>query len=477
MPIDIKPSIVTALDNINKNPELYTTNKQTVPLETSINDLQKTNPVAYKRYLSTLVNSANNGNEKARILLGKIGEDGARKRRGYEGLNTAMYIPANIAIGSLTTAGMKAVPWLYKQLPQWFKTGIDAGLTVDGVRNFFSNNGIQKTYREAKAGNYRKAAISGAGDLLDFGGATKIIGKGVKAIKGINNANNMSLIHRTNYIDFTDSPALATTQRTPRSTHFTTGASVRPHGNGNWSDNTTTVIMPFKASKKHSLPSSIEPMDTFFLSLDGKFKLPKSAKVITTDSDIYNNSLKHGLRTELVTIKDKKNALQEWDNILNKEITKPTLEGYKWLERLQRLRGNKIKTWINPKIIDDATISSKELGTLTNGSDNIYFDPNFVLKSENNLLTINKGVRVRTNPNVHERHWSSKSTLFPGFDRFNTLPKFERKILYPKLEDAARDSYNTVLDRLAFSNRDKDNLFGGLGYDLDIIERFNKAKQ
>jgi hypothetical protein len=63
--------------------------------------------------------------------------------------------------------------------------------------------------------------------------------------------------------------------------------------------------------KKLIYPSSIEPMDTFFLSLDGKFKLPRTAKVITTDSNIYENSLKNGLQAKLISINNSKNPALE----------------------------------------------------------------------------------------------------------------------------------------------------------------------
>lgn len=136
MSLDIRSQVVTALDNINRNPELYTPPKLTTPLETRINDLKETNPNKYREYLSTLTSSANSGNEKARELLGKIGADAARQRRGYEGLNTAMHTSAIIGAAP-------GVSWIYSQLPKWVKTGIDIGLTVDGARNFFSDNGWQ----------------------------------------------------------------------------------------------------------------------------------------------------------------------------------------------------------------------------------------------------------------------------------------------------------------------------------------------
>lgn len=141
--------------------------------------MKEANPSKYRDYISTLTSSANSGNEEARELLGKVGEDAARQRRGYEGLNKAIYIPAIIGAGALAapsiSASGKVVSWVYRQLPRWIRTGIDIGLTADGARNLFSKNGIQKTYREAKVGNYGKAALSGAVDILDLLGVNKNI--------------------------------------------------------------------------------------------------------------------------------------------------------------------------------------------------------------------------------------------------------------------------------------------------------------
>lgn len=108
MPLDIRSQVVTALDNINRNPELYTPTKPTIPLETRINDLKEANPSKYRDYISTLTSSANSGNEEARELLGKVGEDAARQRRGYEGLNKAIYIPAIIGAGALAAPSISA---------------------------------------------------------------------------------------------------------------------------------------------------------------------------------------------------------------------------------------------------------------------------------------------------------------------------------------------------------------------------------
>lgn len=189
MPLNIRSQVVTALDNINRNPELYTPLKLTTPLETRINDLKETNPNKYREYISTLTSSANSGNEEARELLGKIGEDAARQRRGYEELNTA------IGTGVLAAPGGF---WIYSQLPKWIKTGIDIGINCYGAKNFFSDNGWQKTKRELAAGNYKDAILSGIGDTLDVIGGTSLakhIGKGLITRLGNRNIytyNNIS---------------------------------------------------------------------------------------------------------------------------------------------------------------------------------------------------------------------------------------------------------------------------------------------
>lgn len=189
MPFNIKSQVVTALDNINKNPELYTPPKSIIPLETRINNLKETNSTKYKEYLSKLTTSANNGNKKAKELLGKIGEDASRKRRGYEGLNTAMYIPslsaaASIVTPTLSTTG-RGVSWLYHQIPPVLRRGIDVGLTIDGVRNVFSNNGWQKTKKEWNSNNYGRAILSGTSDVLDLVGGAGLLRRGYNVTKAV----------------------------------------------------------------------------------------------------------------------------------------------------------------------------------------------------------------------------------------------------------------------------------------------------
>lgn len=48
-------------------------------------------------------------------------------------------------------------------------------MALDGIRNFVSNNGIQKTVRDIKAGNYWDAVKSGTADVLDLLGGISTV--------------------------------------------------------------------------------------------------------------------------------------------------------------------------------------------------------------------------------------------------------------------------------------------------------------
>lgn len=93
------------------------------------------------------------------------------------------------AVGSLpwtltgAVTAFKGASALYSQLPNWLKTTIDIGLTADGIRNAFSDNGIQKTAREVQNGNYGKAILSGIGDAADIIGGANLFNKSIKYAK------------------------------------------------------------------------------------------------------------------------------------------------------------------------------------------------------------------------------------------------------------------------------------------------------
>lgn len=60
---------------------------------------------------------------------------------------------------------------------------VNAILTVDGVRNALSGDGVQKTYRLVKKGDYWGATKSGAADALNLWGGFKLLKTGTNAFK------------------------------------------------------------------------------------------------------------------------------------------------------------------------------------------------------------------------------------------------------------------------------------------------------
>jgi hypothetical protein len=92
------------------------------------------------------------------------------------------------------------VPALWKGI-QAFRTAhpiisgaIDAGLTIDGVRNALSDNGVKKTINYATEGNWGRAAASGTMDALDLLGGVGLIGNVVKGVRYFKSAPNFGKV-------------------------------------------------------------------------------------------------------------------------------------------------------------------------------------------------------------------------------------------------------------------------------------------
>jgi hypothetical protein len=62
---------------------------------------------------------------------------------------------------------------------------IDAGLTIDGIRNALSDNGVKKTINYATEGNWGRAAASGTMDALDLLGGVGLVDDVIKVIPKI----------------------------------------------------------------------------------------------------------------------------------------------------------------------------------------------------------------------------------------------------------------------------------------------------
>ena len=97
MPIKegIEYGVNEALTNLRSKPISTTTD---LPLATRINLLKDKDPKRYQENMQRLIQAEKDGNEEARKLLGEIGEDAGRSRRGYEGLKEfAMSVPFGLS--------------------------------------------------------------------------------------------------------------------------------------------------------------------------------------------------------------------------------------------------------------------------------------------------------------------------------------------------------------------------------------------
>lgn len=88
---------------------------------------------------------------------------------------------------ALGLAGLTALPGITALAPAVSATlnnpYVNAVFTADGVRNALSGEGIQKTYRLAKEGDYWGATKSGAIDALDLWGGYGLLKTGTNAFK------------------------------------------------------------------------------------------------------------------------------------------------------------------------------------------------------------------------------------------------------------------------------------------------------
>ena len=102
---------------------------------------------------------------------------------------------ANTALG-VGTAAAVTLPFIANGI-QAFRTAhpifsglIDAGLTIDGVRNALSDNGVKKTINYATDGNWSRAVASGTMDALDLLGGVGLIGDAVKGMRYLKQVPN-----------------------------------------------------------------------------------------------------------------------------------------------------------------------------------------------------------------------------------------------------------------------------------------------
>lgn len=112
MPIKegIEYGVNEALANLRSKPISTTPD---LPLATRINLLKDKDPKRYQENMQRLIQAEKDGNEEARKLLGEIGEDAARNRRGYEGLNEFMMTSISGLPGVLGTYAPRIIGSVY----------------------------------------------------------------------------------------------------------------------------------------------------------------------------------------------------------------------------------------------------------------------------------------------------------------------------------------------------------------------------
>lgn len=124
----------------------------------------------------------------------KGNEEAARQIEKAEAVGTIGGAIAGLTLGQGVPALMKGVQ-TFRTAHPIISGAIDAGLTVDGVRNALSDNGVKKTWNYIKDGNWGRAAASGTMDALDLLGGVGWIGdmiKGAKLAKGAYIARQMN---------------------------------------------------------------------------------------------------------------------------------------------------------------------------------------------------------------------------------------------------------------------------------------------
>ena len=116
-------------------------------------------------------------------------EDEARQIEKAEAIGTVGGAVAGLTLGN-------GIPALWKGIQAFRATHpiisgvIDAGLTIDGVRNALSDNGVKKTINYATDGNWGRAAASGTMDALDLLGGVGLIGDAVKGMRYLKQVPN-----------------------------------------------------------------------------------------------------------------------------------------------------------------------------------------------------------------------------------------------------------------------------------------------
>lgn len=170
---------------------------------------------------------------------------------------------------ALGLVGLTALPGIIAVAPAVSATlsnpYVDAALTVDGVRNALSEEGVQKTYRLAKEGDYWGATRSGVADALDLWGGANMFKKGFNLAKQVVNPYPSNVVFIRNIGEVPDVDVNGQFWLSPQERAFsnmTWDKSFRTHRRyKNRPGSEYLIIKPESLKGERFL--STEPMDSF----------------------------------------------------------------------------------------------------------------------------------------------------------------------------------------------------------------------
>lgn len=130
-------------------------------------------------------------------------EEEAKQIEKAEAVGTVGGAIAGLTLGKGVPALMRGVK-AFRTAHPIISGAIDTGLTVDGVRNALSDNGVKKTINYAKDGNWGRAAASGTMDALDLLGGVGLVGDNYRMLKpygkGVVNRAKEAILREGDYL-------------------------------------------------------------------------------------------------------------------------------------------------------------------------------------------------------------------------------------------------------------------------------------
>lgn len=170
----------------------------------------------------------------------------------------------------------------------------------------------------------------------------------VSSVSGVTTDVNTNLIRRikpnvalnvddTNFIFDTPFDRYGMTSKLGKryTTHFTTDQPVIGHAAGTWDHSPTTILTPYRdVVEAAGYPTNIDPMDTYFATVNG-FNVPHAnSKVLTGDKAMFFKLKKAGVDVEYS--KESAELVKKMDKVWSR-IKKPKGDDLKDIKKMQQL--------------------------------------------------------------------------------------------------------------------------------------------